>query len=436
MYWPFFPRFKSLELDFVQWVIVFLCFYGIYQAIVSFRGFWPAKPLPPASSLRRFAILVPAHNEEKVIGSLLDSLNKQSYPREFFDVYVACDACNDATPEIAKEYGGIALLRNDPLHPGKTQNIRWALNNIPLDEYEAVVIFDADNLANPHFLSQMNDYLEAHPGAEAVQGYLDTKNFSDSWLTRVYALAYWYTNRFWQLARANWGLSATLGGTGLVITVSCIKRLGWDLQSLTEDLEFSAKLVLSGGKVHWNEWAITYDEKPLSYLASHRQRLRWMQGHYWVGWHYGPKLLAKFFTTFRFQYLDYFLYLLTPFIVILSFVLTVFEVARWIISSPASGLFFFWYWWIPFALLQSVYQIVIGPSLREGKVTFKYVVYLFYYAWYGITWIPVVFYSLFLSGNQKHWVKTEHVRNLSIEEVVNIPELDDVRKIRGGPFLE
>ena len=103
------------------------------------------------------------------------------------------DSCNDATPEIAKEYGGIALLRNDPLHPGKTQNIRWALNNIPLDEYEAVVIFDADNLANPHFLSQMNDYLEAHPGAEAVQGYLDTKNFSDSWLTRVYALAYWYT---------------------------------------------------------------------------------------------------------------------------------------------------------------------------------------------------------------------------------------------------
>ncbi len=95
----------------------------------------------------------------------------------------------------------------------------------------------------------MNDYLEAHPQAEAVQGYLDSKNFSDSWLTKVYTLAYWYSNRFWQLARANWGLSATLGGTGLLITVPCIKRLGWDLQSLTEDLEFSSKLVLSGGKV-------------------------------------------------------------------------------------------------------------------------------------------------------------------------------------------
>ena len=429
MHWLFFPRFQLLELNFVQWMIILFCFYGIYQTIISFRGFWPAKPLLPASSLRRFVVLIPAHNEEKVIGSLLDSLNKQTYPRDFFDIYVACDACSDATPEIVRQCGGMALLRNDPLHPGKTQNIRWALDAIPLDNYEAVVIFDADNLAHPDFLSRMNDYLEAHPEAEAVQGYLDTKNLSDSWLTKVYALAYWYTNRFWQLARANWGLSATLGGTGLLITVPCIKRLGWDLQSLTEDLEFSTKLILSGGKVHWNEWAITYDEKPISYLSSHRQRLRWMQGHYWVGWHYGPKLLIQFLKTLRFQYLDYFLYLLTPFTIISSFALTIFEVSRWIIITPMPGLFFFWYWWTPFALLQSVYQIIIGPSLREGKITLKYVIYLLYYAWYGITWIPIVFYSLFLSRDQKHWVKTEHVRGLSIEEVIDIPESDDTGKL-------
>ena len=93
------------------------------------------------------------------------------------------------------------------------------------------------------------------------------------------------------------------------------------------------------------------------------------------------------------------------------------------------GLFFFWYWWTPFALLQSVYQIIIGPSLREGKITLKYVIYLLYYAWYGITWIPIVFYSLFLSRDQKHWVKTEHVRGLSIEEVIDIPESDDTGKL-------
>ena len=424
----FFPDVQSLELNFVQGVVIFLCLYGIYQVFISLRGFWPAKPLPSASSLRRLVILIPAHNEEKVIGSLLDSLNKQTYPRNFFDIYVACDSCSDATAEIVEQHGGMTLWRNDPLRQGKTQNIRWALSQIPLDKYEAVVIFDADNLADPCFLSRMNDYLEAHPQAEAVQGYLDSKNFSDSWLTKVYTLAYWYSNRFWQLARANWGLSATLGGTGLLITVPCIKRLGWELQSLTEDLEFSSKLVLSGGKVHWNEWAVTYDEKPSSYLASHRQRSRWMQGHYWVGWHYGPKLLIKFFTTFHFVYLDYFLYLLTPFTIILSFTLAIFEIWRLAISPSNLNFFFIGYWWMPFAFLQSIYQLIIAPSLREGKLSPKYIAYLLYYVWYGLTWIPVVFYSLFLSRNQTHWVKTEHIRDLSIDQLINISELKVAKK--------
>ena len=84
----------------------------------------------------------------------------------------------------------------------------------PLAFYDAIALFDADNLVHPEFLARMNDYLEAHEDAEVIQGYLETKNPDHSWLTRMYALAYWYANRFWQLARANWGLSATLGGTG------------------------------------------------------------------------------------------------------------------------------------------------------------------------------------------------------------------------------
>lgn len=56
----------------------------------------------------------------------------------------------------------------------------------------------------------MNDYMESHSKAQAIQGYLDTKNPDDTWISRSYALSYWYTNRFWQLARSNWGLSAAL----------------------------------------------------------------------------------------------------------------------------------------------------------------------------------------------------------------------------------
>ncbi|MGC8777563.1 MAG: glycosyltransferase family 2 protein [Candidatus Caldatribacteriaceae bacterium] len=391
--------------------------YWLYQTIVSLRGFFTPPRLPSAPFWHRFLILIPAHNEEKVIGALLESLREQRYPSSHFDIYVACDSCTDATPQIAEAYHARIILRNDPRNKGKTQNINFALSQIDLASYDAMVIFDADNLAHPDFLARMNDYLAAHPEAEAIQGYLDTKNSHDSWLTRAYTLAYWYTNRFWQLARANWGLSATLGGTGLVIRTSCIQRLGWNLKSLTEDLEFSTKLVLEGGKVHWNEWAITYDEKPLLYRYSHRQRMRWMQGHYFVAWQYGLKLLYKFLTTLKIQYLDYFLYLFNPLLIALSSLLLFTNLGRFVLGTvPRQP--FFWFSWLFLVLVQNTYQIIIGPSLKEGKFTLRYLPYLFFYIWYGFTWIPVIFYSLFFSRNQQTWIRTEHIRNLKVAEVV------------------
>ncbi len=248
MPWPIPPATKHEQFDFLQIILLLLYLYWAYQTIISLRGFSRPRPLPPTLSLHRFLILIPAHNEENVIAPLLESLYGQDYPTSHFDIYVICDNCTDNTAQIAHYFGARVLSRYDPEHPGKTHNIRWALSQITLDPYDAITIFDADNLVHPTFLTRMNEYLSAHPDAEAIQGYLDTKNAHDSWLTKAYALAYWYTNRFWQLARAQWGLSATLGGTGLVISTSCIKRLGWDMRSLTEDLELSTKLVLGGKK--------------------------------------------------------------------------------------------------------------------------------------------------------------------------------------------
>lgn len=418
----FYEQWFDNPLDSLKIIVLLLYFFWLYETFIALRGFERPRPLPKAQTFRKFAILIPAHNEEKVVGPLLESLRNQEYPEHCIDIYVACDACTDGTKDVALRYGAFVLERNDPKHPGKTHNVRWALSKIPLEAYDAIAMFDADNLAHPLFLSKMNDYLEAHPEAEVIQGYLETKNPHQSWVTRMYALAYWYANRFWQLARTNWGMSATLGGTGLVIRTSCIRRLGWNLKSLTEDLEFSTQVVLSGGKIHWNEWAITYDEKPLCYGASHRQRTRWMQGHFFVLWHYGGKLLWKFLCTGHLTYLDYFFYLMTPLTIILTAALFVFEAFRKGFYSDASSLFHL-YLWIPLALVQSAYQVILGPSLREGRFTFRYLPYLVLYTAYGLSWIPVVFHGFLLSWNQRRWVKTEHAFSISIRELLGESQL-------------
>ena len=57
---------------------------GVYQIIVSLRGFWSQKKMPQAKRYRRFAVLVPAHNEAMVIVPLLKSLAGQNYPKNCY----------------------------------------------------------------------------------------------------------------------------------------------------------------------------------------------------------------------------------------------------------------------------------------------------------------------------------------------------------------
>ena len=401
---------------------------GVYQIIVSLRGFWSQKKMPQAKRYRRFAVLVPAHNEAMVIVPLLKSLAGQNYPKNCYKVYASCDNCTDNTAELARENGAVALERFDDEHNGKTWNVRWALTKIPFEEYDALAMFDADNLAEHNFLMAMNNYMELHPEAEAIQGVLDVKNPDDNWLTRSYALAYWFTNRFWQLARGLWGLSCTLGGPGLVIRTATLERIGWNLQSLTEDLEMSTRLILSGSRVHWNDAAVIYDEKPQDMAVSKRQRTRWMQGHYWVFWTYGWDSLKAFFVTRRLQYLDLFLYLLAPAKSCLGIIIMIAGMAFTLVNNmvlypssdiPQSMLEWTLFFGLPiFSIIAFCLLCAIaGPSMHEKKFTLRYVKDTFAYFWFGLTWIPILFKAAFLAKDQGKWVKTEHTRGISLDDV-------------------
>ncbi len=418
-------------VQFILYLLIFLLTVdGIYQIIVSLKGFGQQAAMPSAKRFRRFAVLVPAHNEEKVIGPLMTSLAEQNYPKNCYKVFASCDNCSDGTVDVVRASGATALERHDLEHNGKTWNVRWALTQIPLAEYDALVMFDADNLADENFLMYMNDYMELHPEAEAIQGVLDVKNPDDNWLTRSYALAYWFSNRFWQLARGLWGLSCTLGGTGLVIRAATLERIGWNLESLTEDLEMSTRLILSGSRVHWNNAAVIYDEKPQDLKISIKQRTRWMQGHYWVFWHYGKDSLRAFFGTGRLQYLDLFLYLLAPVKSCLGIIILFAGMAYTLVNNlilfptmskgtPHDTASWLWFFAFPIVsmIVFCVICAIIGPSMREKKFTLRYVKDTFAYFWFGLTWIPLLFRAAFLAKDQSTWVKTEHTRGISVSDV-------------------
>ena len=259
---------------------LYLCVVMVYQLFIGIHGFFAMKPLEKKEDKQyRFAVIVCARNERAVIGELLDSLREQEYPRDKFDLFVVADNCTDDTAKVAAEHGAIVYERFNDQLIGKGHALRWALPKIEEDygdRYEVIAVFDADNLADKHFLQYTNEAFCA--GADATQGYRETKNPFDNALSGCYAI-YWYMlSRFYHQARANRGMSCSIGGTGFAFKKSIIAENGWDTQTLTEDSEFAARRTLDGCHIQFVREAVFYDEQPTEWKVASKQRKRWMCG--------------------------------------------------------------------------------------------------------------------------------------------------------------
>lgn len=72
----------------------------VYQMFLTVFGFKrKTKDYADHDPASRFLVLVPAHNEEAVIGDMIDNLNRMDYPRELYDFYIIADNCTDGTAE-------------------------------------------------------------------------------------------------------------------------------------------------------------------------------------------------------------------------------------------------------------------------------------------------------------------------------------------------
>ncbi|GIP29239.1 glycosyl transferase [Paenibacillus sp. J23TS9] len=397
---------------------IVLAAIGVYQFVFSILGLRRKKKKQHYPATKSFAVLVAAHNEEQVVGALMENLKQLDYPKELYDVFVICDNCTDNTAKIVREHGMNACVRTNNNLRGKGYAIEWMLKELWAlpRQYDAVVMFDADNLADVNFLKEMNDDLCS--GARVIQGYIDTKNPEDSWITAAYGISYWYINRLWQLSRHNMNMANFLGGTGMCFETNLLKEIGWGATSLVEDLEFTMRSVKRGVYPKFNYDAKVFDEKPLTFKASARQRLRWMQGHFTVARRYFFPLLWQSIKERSIVKLDLALYGANVYIVLLTFLMTA---VMWLDSTFFHGphianLYGYLPVWLSFtAIAANVFTFLAAMFLE--KVTYKKVyLYLILFPIYLISWYPITFYAFFTQNN-KQWSHTEHTRVVRLEEV-------------------
>lgn len=252
--------------------------YTAWFFVLALFSFKKPRQYPRRAPSARFAVLVAARNEEAVIGGLVGSLLAQDYPRELFDVIVLPNNCTDHTALAAARAGARVLECLVPTR-SKGEVLDYALGRILRGEkpYDAICVFDADNLVHPQFLARMNDAWQA--GARVAQGYRDSKNPTDTPISGCCSIYYWMIDRFYSQARAALGLSAIINGSGFMVSMELLReQRGWKTATITEDIEFSALCALQGQRIWWVPQAITFDEQPLTFAQSWRQRKRWSTG--------------------------------------------------------------------------------------------------------------------------------------------------------------
>lgn len=401
------------------WIITIFWVYQFVISICSLINF-KEKPLLEEKT-NRFMAIIPAHNEEAVVENLIMSLQKQDYPKDFYDIYVIADNCTDNTAKIAKKAGAIVYERFDSMHKTKGAALKWFLGQKIEEDapYDAFCVFDADNIVDVNFLKNMNKKL--CQGETVVQGYRDIKNPTDSWVTAGYAIFYWTMNRFYHLARYNIGLSPLINGTGFMVRFDQIKPEGWNTVTLTEDIEFSLKQIIKGEKLGWARDAIVYDEQPVGFKQSWSQRSRWTVGHIQCIEEYTGKLATAVKEKKTVMNFDGLLYIVGSIPMFVITILLLLINAGLYLGHGLTGmelLMNYARYIIPTFFLPILTAILIMKI--EHKQVKPMVKGLLCYPLFLGSWLVINFKCLFKRNTK--WEKIEHVRNIKINEVSKIEE--------------
>jgi cellulose synthase/poly-beta-1,6-N-acetylglucosamine synthase-like glycosyltransferase len=288
LYWHLRPVLSS-----IFWIIGILTAYRFAYLMIGV--FWTRK-FKHTQNYHKYAILIPARNEEKVIGNLLDSISRQDYPADLITVFVVADNCTDNTALISRDKEAVVYERFDEKNRTKGYALQFLFENIRrdygIDAFEGYFIFDADNLLKVDYISRMNDAFDS--GVKIITSYRNTKNFDDNWVSSIYALHWLRSVRARHRARSILRLSTNIQGTGFLFSNELVKD-GWKWTSLTEDRAFTADAVAMGYEISYNDEAMFFDEQPTSLKISLRQRLRWSRGHILAFVQSGPKLFVNIF---------------------------------------------------------------------------------------------------------------------------------------------
>lgn len=353
----------------------------------------PARNGGPTS---RFAIMVPAHNEERLLPQLLLNLRQLDYPRELYAVHVVADNCTDRTAELGRQGGAVVHERFNSELRGKGHALEWLLQQIwaGQETYDAIAVLDADSVVSPNFLRVMDARLAR--GERVIQGYYAVRQPEGSQSAGIRAVALTVLHYLRPQGRMALGGSTGLKGNGMVFADDILREHRWSA-SLTEDIEYHMELILAGERAMFAPDAVVWAEMPDSLGAAQTQNERWEKGRMEMIRRFVPGLLGQAVRRRSFLLFDAAVeQLIPPFSVVTGASAAVLLAALALRSSHGVAL-------ATYIVLGQVVYIFVGLALARAPVE-VYRSLLFAPAY--VAWKIWLYVRLLLGLKPSSWVRT------------------------------
>lgn len=308
---------KTLEIINII-IMLLLVVYGLYFVITALFLFKKRKKDSIVSDkYSHFTILIPARNEEEVIKDAIQSFKRQKYPKDNYEIVVVINNTTDNTLGVCNAEGVRVILCERKIK-NKGDALKEAFDRLKKEKTDAYIIMDADNVVNDEFLGEMNKSL--NEGTLVAKSSMDIKAKENTWVSSSYAIYFFIQSILYSIPRNNIGASCAINGTGIMIKKEVIDKYGFNVRTITEDLEFMTLCALNNIKIKFVERAICYAEHPSDFKVSMIQRRRWTKGIYEGFIIYFNSIIKNIIKRPNIELLDSLLIYSTPLILILSLI--------------------------------------------------------------------------------------------------------------------
>ncbi len=408
---------KIILINLVIAIIFCICYsYQFLYVIVSLMK--KDKPHQETKA-HRFAVLIAARNEETVINHLIDSINTQTYDQGEVTVFVVADNCTDQTAACARKMGAIVYERFDQTKIGKGHAMEFLLNQMEKDyaPFDGYFVFDADNVLDQNYILEMNKTFS--DGYDIITSYRNSKNYGDNWISSGYAIWFLWESEFLNRGRMLLGTSCAVSGTGFFFSRRIIEKYGgWKFFLLTEDIQFTVDNVLSGEKIGYCRQAMLYDEQPVKFQQSFRQRMRWAKGFFQVFHRYGLDLFKGSLQRNTSCY-DM-LMVIMPAIILTLFTL-IFNGSMILFGNYTNSQDDLIMMMMGRMILNMYLMLVFIATVTTATqwknihtTSFKKVAYIFTFPFFMFTYIPITIVAFF---KKVEWQPIEHSRAKTLAEI-------------------